>query len=153
MIHVYWQTDTELGFTFHLFGPDHYVNDFNKFETSMGQDAYFRTSRFDIIFGNLNRIYLDFYDDPVEKPYARVEAEKRLQSALEWIGTEKDACYSDPKRLYKLCKTLLKTEKFMTTLVNSVTGKQRETAIMQWRLFYDYLRSEVKSYDENVPGA
>lgn len=136
----------ELGMTFKLFKNKYFANDIRIHSSVPAMRAYLQGSKKDVILFNLEHFTLSFVNDPELKDALRVTAEERLTALLKW-------CFDNQERYKSILEFVDRCESFMLTLVNSVSGKHREEAIMQYRLLIGFVKAELeelKEGDNNV---
>ncbi len=144
MIKVYYRKGATLGFVFHLFHQNHFVNDYKTHASKGAAYNYFMDSKIDIIMLNMERFIAPFVDDIECKNKLQLDAEERLRSCIVWISNNRDS-YN------RIIKNVLKCEKFMVTLVNSIASEEEKgDTLMQCRLLIDFLTEEAKNHAKSV---
>ncbi|PCI96625.1 MAG: hypothetical protein COB15_09565 [Flavobacteriales bacterium] len=136
MINVYYHKGKELGFTFHQFETDRYVNDFQAHEDAPHARAYLRGSKVDLVTLNLEHFVRGFENSDNLQDKLEVEAQERMRACVSW-------CLENRSEYDKIFKVIFQCEKFMVTLVNSVSDSQRAKAIMQMKILINFVRAEL----------
>jgi hypothetical protein len=140
MINEYLRDSGRIGFTFHCFRDDKWINDLRAFDSSYALHSYFRKSKRDLFLQNFETFVTSFAFEDVEKTQVRKEAEKDLLKALRWVGKTHD--YD------KIIKGIIRGEGLADNLVESVTGERKMKALMQKSILYNFLREEVRHLND-----
>lgn len=121
MIYVYCNEKTgdkiRLGFTFHQFRGDAFVNDIDLFNSQSAADNYLLGSRQTVLFNNLEAFICAFNGHT--KTQVQLDAHNRLNDALRYFTVNQVAPQD-------ACKMLLKLQTQVMELVNMWRGNQRE---------------------------
>jgi len=134
----------EVGMIYQIFMSDMAHNEFESYDSIKEKDICMHLTKTELVMCNLEAIiqWANKLDGQTELTRNALE---RLQDCLNWAVAQKEVVSGSREKFKKMCSVILKTEKFMTTLVNSLKSEERRRSIYYWKMYYGFIRSEVNN--------